>query len=234
MIFATSAYAVVEKPPGLLSVPGKGENKQDCAAARVRAMFPEATGPLVVHRLDMETSGLMVFGLTADAQRALSMQFERRVPRKKYVAVLDGATELGVGEEGEVNLPMRADVEHRPWKMIDYLNGRAALTRYRVLGRSAGEAGGGGKERFEKVRTRVELEPVTGRAHQLRLHAATARQQGGLGCPIVGDPLYGHTGLFLGGRHERERLMLHAKYLSFLDVVSGERVEFWSEGGFGN
>lgn len=228
VIHATSAYVVVEKPPGLLSVPGKGENKQDCAAARVRAMFPEATGPLVVHRLDMETSGLMVFGLTAGAQRALSMQFEQRVPRKRYVAVLDGATALGVGEAGEIRLPMRADIEHRPWQMIDYLHGRAAVTRYRVLGKSGGEG---------KVLTRIEFEPVTGRAHQLRLHAATARQQGGLGCPIVGDPLYGNVPLFMGGRSGGgQRLMLHAMYLALREVGEGgewgEEREFLSEAGF--
>lgn len=205
VIHATDRYAVIEKPSGLLSVPGIGPHKQDCATSRVRAMFPHATGPLVVHRLDMETSGLLVFGLDADAQRELSGQFERRIPQKSYVALLDGVLEL---DEGRVDLPMRPDVEHRPWQMIDHIHGRPATTLFRVMAR-------------EIDRTRVRLEPVTGRAHQLRLHAATMRVQGGLGLPILGDPLYGRE-------TASPRLMLHAATLSFLDPATGGRVDFQS------
>jgi tRNA pseudouridine32 synthase/23S rRNA pseudouridine746 synthase len=202
---ATAHYAVIEKPSGLLSVPGKGPHKQDCAASRVRAMFPNATGPLVVHRLDMETSGLLVFGLTADAQRSLSGQFERRIPEKRYIALVEGVLPQ---DEGRIDLPMRPDVANRPWQMIDHIHGRGASTLYRVMAR-------------EIDRTRVRFEPITGRAHQLRLHAATMSVQGGLGAPILGDVLYGRM-------ESAPRLMLHAAYLSFLDPASGARVEFES------
>ena len=209
IIYSTDTFAVIDKPSGLLSVPGKGPHKQDCAAARVRAMFPNATGPLVVHRLDMETSGLLVFGLSPDSQRELSRQFEARIPEKAYNALVEGTVTL---DEGEISLPMRPDVENRPWQMVDYLHGRSAVTRYRVLSR-------------EIDRTRVKFEPLTGRAHQLRLHAATAREQGGLGCPILGDVLYGDV-------HSAPRLMLHAAYLSFLDPATGGRVAFESQTPF--
>lgn len=209
IIHATDDYAVIQKPSGLLSVPGKGPHKQDCAALRVRAMFPRSDGPLVVHRLDMETSGLLVFGLTAAAQRHLSGQFEQRIPEKAYWALLDGILEQ---DEGEIDLPMRPDVANRPWQMIDHIHGRHARTRFRVLAR-------------EIDRTRVRLEPVTGRAHQLRLHAATMKVQGGLGAPILGDVLYGDP-------ERAERLMLHAGYLSFLDPATLARVEFHSPAPF--
>ncbi|MEY3231469.1 MAG: hypothetical protein RL689_1558 [Planctomycetota bacterium] len=205
IIHATDRYVVIDKPAGLLSVPGIGPHKQDCAVARVRAMFPRSEGPLVVHRLDMETSGLLVFGLDADAQRELSGQFERRIPSKSYVALVDGVLDV---DEGRIDLPMRPDVANRPWQMIDHIHGRAATTMFRVMAR-------------EIDRTRVRLEPVTGRAHQLRLHAATMRRQGGLGAPILGDPLYGDA-------NAAPRLMLHAARLSFLDPATEARVEFAS------
>ena len=205
IIHATDRYVVIDKPSGLLSVPGIGPHKQDCAVARVRAMFPRSEGPLVVHRLDMETSGLLVFGLDADAQRELSGQFERRVPSKSYVALVDGVLDA---DEGRIDLPMRPDVANRPWQMIDHIHGRGAVTMFRVMAR-------------EIDRTRVRLEPVTGRAHQLRLHAATMRHQGGLGAPILGDPLYGDA-------TAAPRLMLHAARLSFLDPATEARVEFES------
>ena len=206
IVHATGEYAVIEKPSGLLSVPGIGPHKQDCAAARVRAMFAGCDGPLVVHRLDMETSGLMVFGLTAQAQRHLSGQFEQRIPFKRYIAVLDGSLS---DDRGEGQLPMRPDVVNRPWQMIDHIHGRHALTRYSVLAREGGT-------------TRVEFEPITGRAHQLRLHAATMKQQGGLGAPILGDVLYGHA-------DRAPRLLLHAAHLSFLDPTTLGRIEFRSD-----
>jgi tRNA pseudouridine32 synthase/23S rRNA pseudouridine746 synthase len=196
IILAGARFVVVDKPTGLLSVPGKGPEKQDCAASRVRAMFPKATGPLVVHRLDMETSGLIVFGLDEDAQRDLSGQFERRETDKKYIAILEGALPQ---DAGEISLPIRMDVDNRPHQIVDYIHGRAAVTQYRVLSR-------------EIDRTRVEFIPLTGRTHQLRVHAAS-----GLLCPIVGDVLY--------GRPTGERLMLHACELSFVDPGAGQRIE---------
>jgi tRNA pseudouridine32 synthase/23S rRNA pseudouridine746 synthase len=197
------AFVVIDKPPGMLSVPGKGPEKADCAAARVRAMFATASGPLVVHRLDMETSGLMVFALTADAQRDLSMQFERRRTQKRYLALLEGQVR---DDRGEVCLPLRADIDNRPYQIVDHVHGRGAVTRYRVLSR-------------EIDRTRVEFEPLTGRTHQLRVHAAA-----GLSCPIIGDMLYGRGG--------GERLMLHATRLGFTGPQCGRWVEFESGAPF--
>lgn len=206
----SARYVVIGKPAGMLSVPGKGPEKQDCAAARIGVMFPQASGPLVVHRLDMETSGLMVLGLDAEAQRALSMQFERREVEKAYVALLGERAGEGPdvleAEEGVIDLPMRLDVENRPRQVVDHVQGRAAVTRWRVLTR-------------ETDRVRVQFVPETGRTHQLRVHAAV-----GLRRPIVGDSLYG------GAR--AARLMLHASYLSFVEPGSARRVEFESGAGF--
>lgn len=226
-------WVVVDKPAGLLSVPGKGDepHKKDCVASRVAAMFPSATGPLIIHRLDMDTSGLLVLGLTPDAQRALSRQFEERRVKKRYIALLDGIIEFA--DEGEVNLPIRLDPDHRPWQVVDGLHGRAALTRWRVLSR-------------EVDRTRVVFSPVTGRAHQLRIHAATSREAGGIGRCILGDVLYGSgyrgppppdatppppTGPH-GTLVPAERLMLHASYLAFSDPVTGRRIEASSPAPF--
>lgn len=206
VIHATARLVVVEKPSGLLSVPGKGEAKRDCVAARVAAMFPHATGPLVVHRLDMETSGLLVLGLDEAAQRDLSGQFERRVVEKAYVALLEGDV---AGDEGLVELPIRPDIENRPVQIVDVELGRPAATRWRVLSR-------------ETDRTRVRFEPITGRTHQLRVHAAHPR---GLGRPILGDVLYGDPS-------SAERLMLHAAELSLLDPATGRRLTFRSESPF--
>ncbi|MBX3382077.1 MAG: RluA family pseudouridine synthase [Phycisphaeraceae bacterium] len=211
VVCATAEYAVVEKPSGLLSVPGKGPHKQDCVVSRARTLFPLATGPMVVHRLDMETSGLLVVGLTPAAQRSLSMQFEQRTPEKAYVALLDG---IIPHDTGEVNLPVRADIDRRPIQIVDHVHGRAALTRFRVLAR-------------EIDRTRIRFEPVTGRAHQLRVHAATPVEQGGLGAPILGDVLYGR-----GITPDAPRLMLHACELSFHDPATGRRVAFVSPAPF--
>lgn len=213
---AAERFVVVEKPPGMLSVPGKGPGKQDCVAARVREAFPAATGPLIVHRLDMETSGLMVLALDADAHRDLSRQFERREVEKQYVAVLEGNVP---GDEGVVDLPLRPDIENRPHQIVDFVHGGAAITRWRVTGREAG-------------RTRVLFVPRTGKSHQLRMHAATppdslarpdGTRTGGLGCPIVGDTLYGTPGA---------RMLLHASLLAFRYPATGARVEFASEPEF--
>jgi tRNA pseudouridine32 synthase / 23S rRNA pseudouridine746 synthase len=209
-LHAAARCVVVEKPAWLLSVPGRGEEKRDSVAVRVAEMFPGATGPLVVHRLDMETSGLMVLALDAAAQRELSMQFERRMVEKGYVALLGAragaGTELPVLEdEGVIELPMRLDVENRPRQIVDLVQGRPALTRWQVLAREADQV-------------RIRFVPVTGRTHQLRIHAAA-----GLGMPMIGDALY-------GGR-AAARLMLHATYLSFVEPGGG-RVEFESKAGF--
>lgn len=220
IVHATDAWVVVDKPPGLLSVPGKGPEKADCVPARVSAMFPRATGPLVVHRLDMDTSGLLVVGLTPESQRALSRQFEDRVVRKAYVALVDGVVEGA--ESGTIDLPMRLDPHHRPWQVIDYVHGRAAVTHWRIMA-------------IEHRQTRLRLEPQTGRSHQLRVHCATSAALGGLGHAIVGDVLYG-TGYrdaqAVGRLIPAPRLMLHASELEFSDPDSGESVRFESAPGF--
>lgn len=212
-------WVVVEKPSGLLSVPGKGEEKQDCAVSRLRTMLPRAQGPMIVHRLDMDTSGLMVVALTADAQRALSAQFEGRVVEKKYTALVEGDV---ADDEGAIDLPLRLDVERRPYQIVDFVHGKPSRTRYRVLAR-------------EVDRTRVEMEPLTGRTHQLRVHAATPRAvttpdgaaaRGGLGCPILGDILYG------AGLAGAPRLMLHASRLGFRDPQTHRWTEFESSPGW--
>lgn len=210
IILKSPGFVIVDKPSGLLSVPGKGEANQDCVAARVRILYPAATGPLIVHRLDMDTSGLLVMALDAESQRRLSGQFERREVSKRYVAVLEGSPD---GDSGIIDLPIRLDVDRRPYQIVDFLRGRAALTRWRATARDICNG---------EPRTRVEFEPVTGRSHQLRLHAAAPRdidgRPGGLGCPIVGDPLYGR------GKASGPRLLLHANWLSFRDPLTGEPV----------
>ena len=184
---AGGAFVIVNKPAGLLSVPGRGAEtdpaKADCVIARVRSAFRDARGPMVVHRLDMETSGLMVVALTADAQRTLSVAFQDRLVEKRYEAVVGVGGGLRDAEAGAVESPMRADIDDRPRQVIDRFRGKEAVTRFRVVRRWDDEQGA--------ERARLELEPVTGRSHQLRVHCAAGVECGGLGSPIVGDGLYG-------------------------------------------
>lgn len=194
-------WVVVDKPSGVLSVPGKGPGKTACAAAWVQQQFPDATGPLVVHRLDMDTSGLLLFALDADAQRALSAQFERRLVDKSYVALVAG--HVGPAH-GVVSLPLRPDIDNRPVQIVDHVHGQPATTEFRV-------------DAFTPDATRLSLFPRTGKTHQLRVHCATPAAQGGLGHPILGDPLY-------GDRDAAPRLMLHAASLAFADP-DASRVE---------
>ena len=186
----------VEKPSGLLSVPGKGADKQDCMLSRMQAVYPDA---LLVHRLDMDTSGLMLFARSLEAQRALSMQFEKRAIEKVYIAWVEGCLVL---DEGEIDLPLRKDMEQAlpPRHMVDLEQGKPAQTRWRVRARL-------------ETQTRVELVPLTGRSHQLRVHMQS------LGHPIVGDPIYGTPD---------ERLMLHAQRLSLDHPMHGDRIELES------
>ena len=194
------SFIVANKPSGLLSVPGRGPDKADCLSARIQAAFPEA---LVVHRLDMETSGLMVFARGIDAQRAISRAFEQRTVSKYYVAVTYG---LIADDAGTINLPLICDWPNRPRQMVDHTTGKPATTHFTVLARDALTA-----------RTRVGLTPITGRSHQLRVHLAA------LGHPIVGDSLYAPVLPALG-----ERLMLHAARLGFPHPVSHVLCEFSS------
>jgi tRNA pseudouridine32 synthase/23S rRNA pseudouridine746 synthase len=189
---------VVDKPHGLLSVPGREASLTDSVLTRLRARYPNATGPLLVHRLDLDTSGLLVAALDPRTHATLQRQFLHRTVHKRYVAWLQG---LVKGERGTIDFPLRVDLDDRPRQIHDPVHGKPAVTEWHVLERD-GE------------RTRVAFFPHTGRTHQLRVHAAHPL---GLGAPIVGDRLYGHPG---------ERLLLHAEALSFLHPGTGQPVTF--------
>jgi tRNA pseudouridine32 synthase / 23S rRNA pseudouridine746 synthase len=184
-------FIVIDKPSGLLSVPGRGPEKADCAWRRVQTQIPEA---LTVHRLDMETSGLMVFARSIDAQRYLGKAFENRQVEKEYEAIV---ASIFVGDDGEISLPLICDWPNRPRQIVDHEIGKPSLTRYRVLARDAASGYAGC--------TRVRLYPVTGRSHQLRVHMQA------IGHPMLGDSLYG-TG---ASRNAAPRLLLHAAKLAF-------------------
>ncbi len=206
ILHADADIIVICKPSGLLAVPGKGEENQDCVVARIKALYPDCIDQPAVHRLDMDTSGLMVLALTADAHRELSRQFEHRETEKRYIALLDGEVS---GNEGTIELPFRLDVENRPYQIYDPVNGKIGITHWKVLSTN-------------NKKTRVEFIPVTGRTHQLRIHSASEH---GLGIPILGDRLYG-SGTAPG------QLKLHASYLSFTHPRNGVRLEFRSEPPF--
>ncbi len=199
LIHVDEALIVVNKPEGLLSVPGRGEDRQDCMVHRVQQRFPEA---LTVHRLDMATSGLLVFARGEAMQRALSVLFQDRQVDKRYVAVVKG---LLAQDQGEVNLPLIADWPNRPRQMVCFERGKPSQTLYEVLARDP-----------LKDETRVALTPVTGRSHQLRVHMLA------LGHPMLGDPFYGDA----DSQARAPRLLLHAETLSLPHPVSGERASW--------
>lgn len=195
-------FVVVEKPGGLLSVPGRGPDKQDCVMRRFREIYPDAIEHCSVHRLDMETSGLMVVARTKEAHRNLSIQFFERVVKKQYIALVDGIVQE---PGGRIELAFRLDVENRPWQIYDPENGKLGITEWKNLG-------------VEGNHTRIEFTPLTGRTHQLRLHAS---HELGLGIPIIGDTLYG-TGT------DYFSLKLHAAKLAFNHPETGEPLSFTS------
>jgi tRNA pseudouridine32 synthase/23S rRNA pseudouridine746 synthase len=199
-VYEDEHVLVVNKPSGLLTVPGRSASLQDCVVTRLRARYPDATGPLVVHRLDMDTSGLLLAAKQLDVAKALQRRFALRDVQKHYVAWLCGEV---AGEHGNITLPLRPDIEDRPRNIHDPVHGKPAHTEWRVLAREPG-------------RTRVLFTPHTGRSHQLRVHAA---HPAGLNAPIVGDRLYGHT-----PPDDDERLLLHAERLDFEHPVTGARV----------
>ena len=190
---------VADKPSGLLAVPGRGDDKQDCLSERVRALHADA---LIVHRLDMSTSGLMLLARGIDAQRRLGAAFAAREVNKRYVAIVAGRLER---PSGEIDLPLAADWPNRPRQRIDRAHGKRSLTRWRVLAHDA-------------TTTRVELEPVTGRAHQLRVHLCA------IGHPILGDALYADAAV----RDAAPRLLLHAATLAFVHPHAGAALSFES------
>ena len=198
---------MLDKPAGLLSVPGRGPDKQDCASARAQAQWPDA---LIVHRLDMATSGLLLMARGAALQRSLSMAFESRDVHKRYVAVVAGHV---AQDQGEIAQPLMADWPNRPRQMVSK-QGKPSLTRWRVLAREQDAQG--------RPQTRLELEPVTGRTHQLRVHLQH------LGHPILGDALYADAET----QARSTRLLLHACELVLTHPVSGSALHWHSPAPF--
>jgi tRNA pseudouridine32 synthase/23S rRNA pseudouridine746 synthase len=196
-IFSDDSIVVVSKPAGLLSVPGRGEDKQDCLWRRVQQRFPTAR---IVHRLDQATSGLLILALSAYAHRNLSMQFQQRIPTKRYQAIIAGIPEQ---MSGRVELALRCDWDNRPLQMVDPVDGKAATTDWHCV------------ETFSD-RCRVHLHPITGRSHQLRVHMQA------MGHPIIGDRFYAPEPL----RSASDRLLLHAEQLGLRHPVSGDWLEF--------
>jgi tRNA pseudouridine32 synthase / 23S rRNA pseudouridine746 synthase len=205
LVHADAHLLIVEKPAGLLSVPGRGADKQDCAAARVQRLYPDA---LVVHRLDMATSGLMLMARGADMQRRLSRAFADRQVGKRYVAVVAGCPGgvSSVEDWALIDLPLAADWPNRPRRIVDPEHGKPSQTRWRVLGYNAGSDS-----------SRLELEPITGRSHQLRVHLQC------LGHPILGDGLYAPPDV----QARSPRLLLHACALQLVHPATGEPL-IWS------
>jgi tRNA pseudouridine32 synthase/23S rRNA pseudouridine746 synthase len=201
-LYLDDTLLVFDKPSGLLAVPGRGADRQDSLSARVQARYPDA---LIVHRLDMSTSGLMVMARGPAAQRELNKAFAAREVSKRYVAVVAGRLQAPPEDWGMIDLPIIVDWPNRPLRVVDPVRGKPSLTRWRVLG--AGPDG---------VGTRVELEPVTGRSHQLRVHLRE------LGHPILGDALYAPRGV----QAQAPRLLLHAWSLRFFHPVTRETLMF--------
>lgn len=199
LIYADDALLVVNKPSGLLSVPGRGAEKQDCLVSRVQTAYPDA---LIVHRLDYDTSGLLVLARGKAMHRCLSMLFQDRQVDKRYVALVAGQL---ADSAGEINLPLIVDWPKRPLHKVDWATGKPSQTFYRVL-------------RYDAARnaSRVELIPATGRTHQLRVHMQA------LGHAILGDTLYADPAT----RDQSDRLLLHAEYLAFAHPQSGAPLSF--------
>jgi len=203
IVYEDPWLSVINKPAGMLSVPGK----EDAVSvySLMREQYPEADGPLTVHRLDMATSGLMLIAKTKRVHQNLQAQFKNRLVRKRYVALLEGIVPK---DKGTVDLPLCLNPLDRPRQMVHTEHGKPAITDYQVL------------ERLDGKRTRIAFYPHTGRTHQLRIHAAHPL---GLHCPIIGDELYGE---------KADRLYLHAEYLEFTHPITGETVRITKEAEF--
>ncbi len=203
IVYEDPWLSVINKPAGILSVPGK----EDAVSvySLMREQYPEADGPLTVHRLDMATSGLMLIAKTKRVHQNLQAQFKNRLVRKRYVALLEGIVPK---DKGTVDLPLCLNPLDRPRQMVHTEHGKPAITDYQVL------------ERLDGKRTRIAFYPRTGRTHQLRIHAAHPL---GLHCPIIGDELYGE---------KADRLYLHAEYLEFTHPITGETVRITKEAEF--
>ena len=201
-VYEDETIIIVNKPAEFLSVPGK--NIEDSVWLRMKHRFPMATGPLIVHRLDMSTSGLMIIAKSKEAHKILQQQFINRTIKKRYIAILDGVVKE---DTGIITLPIRVDIDDRPRQIVDYDHGKKSRTNWKVLERT-------------NQQTRIHFFPITGRTHQLRVHAAHPQ---GLHAPIIGDDLYGLKG---------ERLHLHAEWIAFEHPETGEVMEVEVEAGF--
>lgn len=210
ILYCDSDIVVVNKPSGTLSIEGRGEDKKDCIASRVRGLYENCIAQPCIHRLDQATSGLLVLGLTKKAHDTLSRDFEDHKVYKEYEALLDG---LILETSGDIDLPMRLDVDNRPHQIVDFEKGKSAQTHWERLCI---------ENRFGRKCTRLRLIPKTGRTHQLRVHCSH-----GLGCPIVGDALYGQA-----PDKEIPRLMLQARVLEFSHPVTGQKMRFELESVF--
>ncbi len=197
IVYQDDDLLIVNKPSGLLTVPGKDPKHADCLIARINRVFPTAK---IVHRLDMATSGIICLAMHKEAHRNLSIQFQDRKTAKRYIARVFGKLEQ---ETGSVDLPLICDWPNRPKQMVDHDNGKPSLTHFKVL-------------EYEQNATRVELTPITGRSHQLRVHMLS------LGHPILGDKLYAHPEAFAMA----PRLQLHAEMLTLAHPANGETLIF--------
>ena len=204
-----ASLLVFDKPAGLLCVPGRGPDKQDCLSARAERQWPDAK---VVHRLDMATSGLVLMARGIEAQRALSLAFEKRRVHKRYTAVAEGVLRSDLSHRmpesdwNTIDLPLLLDWQNRPRSVVNHAEGKPSLTRWRLAEPEPGDP---------PDTTRLTLEPITGRSHQLRVHLQA------IGHPIVGDPLYGNA-----PPDPAQRLLLHAEGIRFPHPTTGEAMAF--------
>lgn len=205
IVFEDEWLLVVNKPTGMLSVPGKAD-EMDSVYHRLKKLYPDATGPMIVHRLDMATSGLLLVAKTKEVHQHLQEQFEKRSVRKRYVALLDGSLS-DIEKTGRISLPLCLNPLDRPRQMVSEEYGKEAITDYQIISISNGH-------------TRIAFFPLTGRTHQLRMHAAHPK---GLNCPIAGDELYGK---------KAERLYLHAEYIEFSHPIYGDIICIQKEAEF--
>ena len=196
IVFEDDDLIIVNKPPEFLSVPGK--EIKDSVYTRIKQKYPSVTGPIIVHRLDMSTSGILVLTKTKEANKILQQQFIKRTVKKRYVALLSGKVSE---KKGTITLPLRLDLDDRPRQLVDFKNGKAAKTNWTIISEN-------------NTYTRIHFYPVTGRTHQLRVHAA---HKDGLNLPIIGDDLYGT---------KQDRLYLHADFIEFIHPTSKNKINF--------